>query len=77
LPELRITAAEAIRALKQLGFYYDHQTGSHVIMKKQTIEGELTCIVPNHKGTMAPGTVKSIMEQAHVTRKQFIAALKG
>jgi predicted RNA binding protein YcfA (HicA-like mRNA interferase family) len=77
LPELRITAAEAIRALKKLGFRFDHQTGSHIHMKKQTPEGELTCTVPNHKGILPIGTVYNIMRQARVTRKQFIAALKG
>lgn len=77
MPELRITAAEAIRTLKRLGFYRHHQTGSHVIMKKLTPEGELTCSIPNHKGTLPIGTVRSIIRQAHVTREEFIAALKG
>ncbi len=77
MPELRITPREAIYALKNLGFIRHHQTGSHIVMKKQTPDGELRCEVPNHNRTLKIGTVYSIIKQAHVTRAEFIAALKG
>ncbi|MDB9435786.1 type II toxin-antitoxin system HicA family toxin [Dolichospermum lemmermannii CS-548] len=47
MPKLpRISSKEAIRTLERMGFYQIRQTGSHVIMKKQTINGEVGCVVP-------------------------------
>ena len=49
MPKLpRISSKEAIRTLERMGFYQIRQTGSHVIMKKQTINGEVGCVVPLH-----------------------------
>lgn len=46
MPKLpRISSKEGIRTLEHLGFYQNRQTGSHVIMKKQTINGEIACVV--------------------------------
>ncbi|MGB6298739.1 MAG: type II toxin-antitoxin system HicA family toxin [Rivularia sp. (in: cyanobacteria)] len=47
MPKLpRISSKEAIRALERLGFEQVRQTGSHVVMKKATEEGEIGCVVP-------------------------------
>jgi predicted RNA binding protein YcfA (HicA-like mRNA interferase family) len=45
----RISSKEAIRALEHLGFEQVRQTGSHVVMKKETEEGEIGCVVPLHR----------------------------
>ena len=49
MPKLpRISSREAIRALELLGFEQIRQIGSHVVMKKQTPEGTIGCVVPVH-----------------------------
>ena len=46
MPKLpRISSKEAIQTLERMGFYQIRQTGIHVIMKKQTINGEVGCVV--------------------------------
>jgi predicted RNA binding protein YcfA (HicA-like mRNA interferase family) len=45
----RISSREAIRALERLGFEQIRQTGSHVVMKRITEEGEIGCVVPVHR----------------------------
>ena len=50
MPKLpRISSREAIRCLEGLGFEQVRQTGSHVVMKKETEEGEIGCVVPVHR----------------------------
>ncbi|MEH2076640.1 MAG: type II toxin-antitoxin system HicA family toxin [Nostoc sp.] len=47
MPKLpRISSREAIWALECLGFEQIRQTGSHVVMKKQMLEGTTACVVP-------------------------------
>jgi predicted RNA binding protein YcfA (HicA-like mRNA interferase family) len=67
MPKLpRISSKEAIRTLERLGFYQIRQTGSHVIMKKQTINGEIGCVVPLHPelkvGTLSHKTPTDYVE---------------
>ncbi len=45
----RISSREAIQALERLGFEQVRQTGSHVVMKRKTEEGEIGCVVPIHR----------------------------
>ena len=62
-----VSGAETIRALERLGFVYVRQRGSHVTMKKQTPEREITCIVPVHRKPVPVGTLRNILRQAYVT----------
>jgi predicted RNA binding protein YcfA (HicA-like mRNA interferase family) len=55
LPVLR--AREVITGLERLGFVVARQKGSHVQMK----HGNLLVTVPVHAGTLAKGTLKSIL----------------
>lgn len=60
MPRLpRISGSEAVRALERLGFIQARQTGSHVVLKKQTPEGEIVCVVPLHR-ELKVGTPSSI-----------------
>ena len=45
----RLSGKEVIKALSQVGFVLARQKGSHVIMKKETPEGTIATVVPNHK----------------------------
>ena len=45
----KVTGQEAIRALQRLGFKKVRQRGSHVILKKETSEGAVGCVIPLHR----------------------------
>ena len=50
MPKLnRTSGKDTIRRLEKLGFKQIRQRGSHVVLKKQTTEGEIGCVVPLHK----------------------------
>jgi predicted RNA binding protein YcfA (HicA-like mRNA interferase family) len=70
----RISSREVIRALERLGFEQIRQNGSHVVMKKETEEGEIGCVVPVHR-ELKVGTLSSILKQAQVTVEEFIGHL--
>jgi len=70
----RVSGEQVIRSLKRLGFVQMRQRGSHVILKKQTSEGEIGCVVPLHH-ELAVGTLRNILRQAGVTPEEFIESL--
>jgi predicted RNA binding protein YcfA (HicA-like mRNA interferase family) len=71
MPKLaRISGGETIRKLEKLGFKIARQRGSHVILKKQTPDGEIGCVVPLHK-ELAVGTLQGILKQAKVSVEEF------
>ena len=65
-----VNGEEATRALHRLGFDNMRQTGSHRIMRKES----LTVVVPMHR-PIKPGTLKGLLEQAGVTVEAFVAEL--
>jgi predicted RNA binding protein YcfA (HicA-like mRNA interferase family) len=74
LPKLPATSAKkVIKALEKLGFRVYRQTGSHIHLWNE--ERKLVVTVPNHP-ELAKGTLISIMKQARLEKKDFIAALK-
>lgn len=75
MPRLRrVSARQAIRALERLGFVQVRQRGSHVVLKKETPEGPVGCVVPLHD-TLAVGTLRAILRQARVSTDDFMANL--
>ncbi|BCU12494.1 type II toxin-antitoxin system HicA family toxin [Microcystis aeruginosa] len=75
MPKLpRISSREAVRSLERLGFEQVRQTGSHVVMKKETEEGKIGCVVPVHQ-ELKVGTLSGILKQAQVTVEEFIENL--
>jgi len=75
MPRLpRISSKEAIRALERLGFEKVRQTGSHVVLKRITENGEMGCVVPLHK-ELKLGTLNGILKQAQISAEVFIANL--
>ncbi len=72
MPRLpRISGSQAIRALERLEFIQTRQTGSHVVLKKTTLEGEIVCVVPLHR-ELKVGTLSGVLKQARVTPEEFI-----
>jgi predicted RNA binding protein YcfA (HicA-like mRNA interferase family) len=75
MPKLqRVSGEVAIRSLEKLGFKRIRQRGSHVILKKQTPEGEIGCVVPLHK-ELAIGTLRGILKQAKLGVDEFMENL--
>jgi predicted RNA binding protein YcfA (HicA-like mRNA interferase family) len=70
----RISGAEAIRALERLGFVRARQRGSHVVLKRETAEGVVGCVVPLHR-ELAVGTLRSILRQARVSPSELLEVL--
>ena len=70
----RISGKETIRALERSGFIQIRQQGSHIILKKQTPNGAIGCVVPLHR-ELALGTLRSILKQAGINMEEFIKNL--
>ncbi len=75
MPRLRrVSGQQAIRALERLGFMQVRQRGSHVILKMETPEGEVGCVVPLHR-ELAVGTLRGLLKQARVDPDEFMENL--
>ena len=75
MPKLRrVSGEEAIRALERLGFIQVRHRGSHVVLKKQTSQSEVGCVVPLHH-ELAIGTLHGILKQAGVDPDEFVNRL--
>ena len=72
MPKLpHLSGAEVQRALERLGFQKTRQSGSHVIMKRES-KG---CVVPMHDEVKI-GTLAGALRQAEVSTEEFIQALR-
>ena len=72
MPKLpHVSGAEVQRALERLGFHKVRQSGSHVIMKRES-KG---CVVPMHSEVKV-GTLAGVLRQADVSPEKFMQALK-
>lgn len=72
MPKLpHVSGAEVKRGLERLGFVKARQSGSHVVMKRES-KG---CVVPMH-AEIKVGTLAGILRQAEVTPEEFMAALR-
>lgn len=68
-----LSGVEVVKALVKIGYEIDHQTGSHLILRhKEKPHRRLT--VPKHK-EVAKGTLRAIIRQAGLTRKEFLELL--
>lgn len=63
---------QAVRAFGKLGYSFDHQTGSHMILRHPSGR-RLT--VPDHR-EIAAGTLRSLIRQAGITKDEFVELLK-
>lgn len=73
MPKLpHVSGQEISRALERLGFQKVRQSGSHVVMKRES-KG---CVVPMH-AEVKVGTLAGVLRQAEVSPDEFIDALRG
>ncbi len=66
-----ITGADAVKALRRLGFVSDHQTGSHHIMRGA--DGRIV-VVPMHR-RLKRGTLRNLIRQAGISVQAFVEAV--
>ncbi len=59
-----------IRALERAGFYVDHATGGHYVMKHRA-RTDLRVVVPHHGGDIKRGVLRSILKQAQLTAEEL------
>lgn len=72
MPKLpHVSGAEIQRALERLGFQKVRQSGSHVVLKRDS-KG---CVVPVH-GEVKIGTLAGLLRQAEVSAEEFMVALR-
>ena len=69
-----ISARELLKILSNIGYFVDHQTGSHIIMRNKNYPYR-RITVPNHK-EIARGTLRSIIRQSGLTLDEFQRYLK-
>jgi len=62
-----VSGAEAVKALRRLGFTVTRQDGSHIRMSK----GSLRLTVPNHHPIL-PKTLQSMLRQAGLSLEEFM-----
>ncbi|MBK6864360.1 MAG: type II toxin-antitoxin system HicA family toxin [Ideonella sp.] len=73
MPKLpRVSGAQVQRARERLGFQKVRQSGSHVMMKRES----RGCVVPMHT-ELKVGTLAGVLRQADVSPEVFIEASRG
>ncbi len=67
----KTSGTDCIKILcKHFGFKVVRQSGSHIILKKETPDGPVGTVVPNHR-ELKLGTLRSILELADVDEFEF------
>jgi predicted RNA binding protein YcfA (HicA-like mRNA interferase family) len=64
-----VSGRDAVKALRKLGYQVDHQTGSHVILRRET-PPHRRLTVPAHP-ELAKGTLRAIIREAGLTVEEF------
>ncbi len=65
------SGTDAVRAFKKVGYEFDHQTGSHIILRHSS---QRRLSVPNHR-ELAKGTLRALIREAGLTKEQFCELL--
>ena len=64
-----ISGKEAVKVFAKVGYYLDHQEGSHMILYNDE-PGYPPLSIPNHK-ELAPGLLSAQIKRAQLTIPQF------
>ncbi len=68
-----VSGRDAVKAFEKLGYVFDRQNGSHIILRQYTSPFRRLTI-PDHK-TIAKGTLRGIIKQAGLTVEEFKSLL--
>ena len=58
------SGAQVCKALRRIGYYIDHQRGSHIFL--HNLANNKSVIVPNHK-ELKKGTLNSILNKVNLS----------
>ncbi|WP_084058561.1 type II toxin-antitoxin system HicA family toxin [Desulfacinum hydrothermale] len=65
----QVSGRELVTALLQIGYEYDRQKGSHIILR-QIASPHRRVVVPDHR-EVAKGTLRKIIRQVGLTVEEF------
>ena len=65
----RISGRETVKVLNKIGYEYDRQRGSHIILRQVDYPFR-RIVVPDHK-EIAKGTLRAIIKQVGLTVEEF------
>ncbi len=68
-----VSGQDMVKALAKFDYLFDHQRGSHVILR-QNFEPFRRITIPNHK-EIARGTLRKIIRETGLTVKEFTTLL--
>jgi len=68
-----VSGAEAVEAFRKVGYEFDRQHGSHIILR-QSDSPHRRLSVPNHK-ELAKGTLRALIREAGLTVDEFARLL--
>jgi predicted RNA binding protein YcfA (HicA-like mRNA interferase family) len=68
-----VSGRDVVRALGQIGYEFDRQRGSHMILRLNR-EPYRRIVIPNHR-EVAKGTLRAIIREAGLTVEEFRALL--
>lgn len=72
MPKLPVVSGkEVVKALSRIGYDFDHQVGSHIVLRNK--QGQ-RLTVPNHP-ELDKGTLRSILNDASLSVEEFLALL--
>ena len=63
-----LSGQELRRALERIGFIYQRQKGSHMILRRDDPHSRV--VIPDHK-TLRPGTLRQILHEAGISIEQL------
>ena len=70
-----VSGRELVKALGKIGYLFDHQQGSHMILR-QSKPPNRRLTIPDHKD-IAKGTLRSIMREAGLTVEELLKLLRS
>ncbi|MCX6767181.1 MAG: type II toxin-antitoxin system HicA family toxin [Candidatus Micrarchaeota archaeon] len=68
-----VSGRELVKALSKIGYEADHQTGSHIILRRVNFP-HVRVTVPAHPA-IAKGTLLAIMKHVGITREALLDLL--
>ena len=68
-----VSGRQLVKALAKIGYQFDHQEGSHIILRRQS-PPHRRLTIPDHK-EIAKGTLKNIIRESGLTTQGLIKLL--
>lgn len=68
-----VSGSEAVKAFEKLGYRFDEQHGSHIILRRAD-PPHRRLSVPNHR-ELAKGTLRALIREAGLSVDEFTALL--